>query len=99
MENKEPNFNQWVEERLAALQTDGSWNPDTAKARRRLQQRARVWQWRRWRAGAATAAAVLMLAVVLGAPRACANPRGCSAGLWQKVFSAQVAADQAARGP
>jgi protein-disulfide isomerase len=99
MENKETNVNEWVEERLASLDAPGTWRPDAVRARKRLGGRACALRWRRWMGASATAAAVVLGIVVLGAPRACATPRGCAASLWQRVFATEIAAHRVASGP
>jgi protein-disulfide isomerase len=71
------NVNRWVDDRLAALDDAGEWQPDTAGARARLQnldRQARVK--RRWAWATAAAACLGLLAFIQ--PRACATPRGCT---------------------
>jgi protein-disulfide isomerase len=73
------NVNEWVDDRLAALDDGKEWQPDAAAARGRL----RIWERqtrtrRRWAWVSAAAACLGLLAFVQ--PRACANPRGCFQG-------------------
>src|SRR5579871_6678025 len=87
MEN-EMDVSRWVDDRLASLDTDRRWQPNTETALVRLHSRSRVTSRRRWIYGLATAAAAGLLLLVQS-PQACANPRGCAASLWQKMFLAQ----------
>jgi len=70
------NVNGWVDDRLAALDEAGEWQPDASLARARLRdldRRARTR--RRWAWATAAAACLGLLAFI--EPRACAMPRGC----------------------
>ncbi len=70
------NVNRWVDDRLAALDDGGEWQPEASVARARLRdldRRARIkrrWAW-------ATAAAACLGLLTFIQPRACAMPRGC----------------------
>ncbi len=77
MENQPKPDNAWTDARLAALDPDPAWRPDSARAFAALRAR-RVRRTRRnWICGLAAAAAVPLL-FTLAEPRACANPRGCA---------------------
>lgn len=69
--------NRWVKARMASLNPEADWQPDTSGALGRFRQRRRAGvQKRNW---IFVGAAATLSLIVLGdlAPRACANPRGC----------------------
>ena len=74
--------NRWVDERLSALDPPGDWRPDSSAAWTKLRRRERPPRHRWWlwaTVSAAAAAAVCAGLLLVSAPSACANPRGCMA--------------------
>jgi protein-disulfide isomerase len=73
------NVNQWVDDRLAALDDGSEWHPEASLARARLRDLDRQARTkRRWAWATAAAACLGLLAFIQ--PRACAMPRGCFQG-------------------
>ncbi len=84
--------NEWIDQRLAALNPDKGWTPDTDRGLARLRDGRRVrragaplWKWSLpWSAAAGMAGLCLMAA--FPAPRAAAHYcLDCSAALWQNL--------------
>jgi protein-disulfide isomerase len=80
MAKSESNVNQWVDERLAALDAGGDWQPDASRGLARLRDRERTMRRRRieWILASVVGAAACFLLAVFFSPGACARPRGCS---------------------
>lgn len=77
MDNYKPDLGRWVDERLAALDGFGGWQPNAARALAALRWRRRVRRAGWVSATAATIAAGIVLLTISG-PRACANPVECA---------------------
>jgi protein-disulfide isomerase len=80
MEQDEMDTSRWVGERLSSLDPPADWQPDSSAAFARLRRRDtprrhRLWLWVSVTATALAACTVILLT---SAPRACANPLGCS---------------------
>jgi protein-disulfide isomerase len=80
MEQDEMDNSRWVDQRLSSLDPPADWQPDSSAAFARLRRRDtprrhRLWVWVSVTATALAACAVILLT---SAPRACANPLGCS---------------------
>jgi protein-disulfide isomerase len=87
--------NRWVNERLAKLEPARDWQPDTAAALGRFQQRKRAGQSLRRRLlwTAATAAAIFGGAMFMPVAGSCAPPPSvCTERLWQRVLRMPPAA-------
>jgi peroxiredoxin len=104
-EMKEMPTGKWVDERLASLQTDSRWQPDTTRALSRLRRRLgakssgnSAWSWTIVTIAAAVALVFFLLAAP--APRVLAQRCvDCSVALWQTISStSRVQADLTPEG-
>jgi|tagenome__1003787_1003787.scaffolds.fasta_scaffold20931259_3 peroxiredoxin len=102
--NNQPNLDGWVQQRLAALQQDSSWQPDTARAFAQMCQRLSAKS--KWKPIAASGAALVMASLVIfllasPQPRVLAQRCvDCSLALWESLnrgstsaASGQIAAE------
>lgn len=102
MENQRRNVDQWVDKRLASLESAPGWTPDAGKALARVHERDRVYRHRKrqwtWIAAAASIASLFALA----APGRCETPGAHFCGqplagrLLHRVFDAAVAVKEPA---
>src|SRR3954470_3364779 len=87
--NNQPNLEGWVQQRLAALQQDSSWQPDTARAFAQMCQRLSAKSKSKPIVGSAVALALASLVIFLLAspqPRVFAQRCvDCSLALWESL--------------
>jgi peroxiredoxin len=93
--NSEVSLDHWVNERLAALSSDGEWQPNLARGLARLREqrvtgigRGRSWTWMA-AVTMASIAAVYVCLIALPAPRAFAQRcLDCTVSVWQSLTMA-----------
>lgn len=93
MDSNKKNAADWVDERLASLNSEDGWTPDTNSAldrmrdRRSVRPRRRTWTWL-----AAAGATASVCAMTLPAPRLFAQRCiDCSVALWQTIAPVRAA--------
>jgi protein-disulfide isomerase len=100
MDNGDRNSNRWVEERLAQLEPDSEWRPNSEKALSRLRIKGRTAKVRRrwvWAMMGCSLLAIRLVGIPACQAASCAAPAEDLAGrLWKAVFPAKTIATPAA---
>jgi len=80
MAKKEMNVSQWVDERLAALNSRNGWQPDAEQGLIRLRERRRQARRRtvEWIAASFAGVAACAALMIFASPGACARPNSCA---------------------
>jgi peroxiredoxin len=88
MTNNDARKNNWVEEKLAALNSSEEWQPDVRAALARFldKRQERNWVWSRWVMAIALAGVACLFAMFLPSPQVLAHRcLECSVAVWQNL--------------